>query len=65
MSLIQQIPIPCRSRADSWFWLNDDKGKYSVRSCYRMIQGERECVHVGFWKKVWGLKVPGKVVNFL
>lgn len=35
--LIQQIPIPLRPRPDSWFWLPESKGKFSVRSCYRLL----------------------------
>lgn len=31
--LIKQIPIPIRSRSDSWYWILDDKGEFSVKSC--------------------------------
>lgn len=50
---------------DSWYWLLDDKGEFSVRSCYRQLIGEREGNDRGFWKKLWSLNLPGKVVNFL
>lgn len=64
-NLILQIPIPTRSREDSWYWMLEDKGEFTVRSCYRKIQGEFECADGRFWRKLWGLQLPGKVVNFL
>lgn len=38
-ALIQQVPIPMRQKPDSWFWLPETKGDFSVRSCYRLLQG--------------------------
>lgn len=63
--LIRKIPIPMRRTEDSWFWLFDDKGKFSVRSYYQRIQGERMYTDGRFWRKLWALKSPGKVLNFL
>ncbi|XP_074374535.1 uncharacterized protein LOC141714938 [Apium graveolens] len=63
--LIQQIPIPVRQRNDSWFWLLDVKGEFSVRSCYRQLQGEMDYPNAVFWKKLWSLNLPGKIINFL
>lgn len=31
--LIKRIPIPMRDREDSWFWILDDKGQFTVKSC--------------------------------
>lgn len=39
IELITRIPIPSEDRDDSWFWLSDSKGKFSVRTCYRWLQG--------------------------
>lgn len=33
VKLIKCIPIPIVNKADSWFWLLDGKGEFSVRSC--------------------------------
>lgn len=63
--LIQQVHIPIRKRADSWYWLFSDTGKYTVRSCYRKIKGENECPDRMFWNKVRNLKLSGKVVSFV
>lgn len=63
--LIQRIPIPCTQKNDSWFWLLEDSGLFTVRSVYRKLQGEYDMTFNRFWKKLWSLRVPGKVVNFL
>lgn len=63
--LIKQIPIPGRRREDSWFWLFDAKGNFTVRSCYRRLRGESECLNGVFWRKLWGLRLPGKVINLI
>ena len=38
--LIQQIPIPRRSRPDSWYWILENHGDFTVKSCYKRIRGE-------------------------
>lgn len=65
IELINRIPIPVIQREDSWFWLRDEKGKFTVRSCYRWLQGEHDAAHSSFWRKLWALRMPGKVVNFV
>lgn len=65
VELIKKIPLPMIDRDDKWFWSLDDKGLFTVKSCYRKIQGEHNRPHSSFWKKLWSMKVPGKVVNFL
>lgn len=34
---IMRIPRSCRVRPDSWLWINDDKGTYSVKSGYKCL----------------------------
>lgn len=63
--LIRQIPIPMRPREDDWYWILEDKGEFSVRSCYRKIHGESECVNKSYWKNIWSLQLPGKVIDFI
>lgn len=63
--LILQIPLSSRNTNDSWYWLLDNDGVFSVMSCYRRIRGEREYADRSFWKKLWRIKLPGKVLNFL
>lgn len=65
IELITRIPIPVQERDDSWFWLSDNKGQFSVRSCYRWLQGDTVSEFTSFWKRFWSLRMPGKVLNFM
>ncbi|XP_074323048.1 uncharacterized protein LOC141659993 [Apium graveolens] len=64
-NLILQIPIPVREKEDSWYWALEDKGEFSVKSCYRKLRGNYDCVNRLLWRKIWNLKLPGKIINFL
>lgn len=37
----------------------------TVKSCYRWIQGDFSDGYSDMWKKLWSLKLPEKVTNFL
>lgn len=63
--LVKQIPVSGRKREDVWFWLFDNKGMFTVKSCYRKLRGEAPCVEGEFWRKLWRLKLPGKVLNMI
>lgn len=63
--LIQQIPIPLKRNRDSWFWLLDDRGTFTIKSVYKQLQGGYDTSFSSFWKKLWSLKIPGKVANML
>ena len=65
VNLIRQIHIPLKEREDRWMWLFDSKGEFSVKSCYRRIRGEKVYEDGVFWKRLWNLQLPGKVLNFL
>lgn len=65
LELIKRIPILSTAIRDSWFWLKDEKGIFTVKSCYRWLQGEFSNEFVSFWKKLWSLKVQGKVSDFM
>lgn len=55
--LIKCIPIPAMERDDSWFWIRDEKGIFTVRSCYKWLQGHYTSNHMSFWKRLWSLNV--------
>lgn len=63
--LIQQIPLPIVPKLDTWFWLLDDKGVFTVKSCYRRLRGKCDTQNRLFWRKVWRLQLPDKVINFI
>ncbi|KAL8103570.1 hypothetical protein AgCh_027952 [Apium graveolens] len=49
MTLIKQIPIPMRSREDTWFWIFDDKGVFTVH-----VEDSRHVLfNCDFARQVW------------
>ncbi|KAL8100419.1 hypothetical protein AgCh_032616 [Apium graveolens] len=66
--LILSIPLDNDS-ANSWYWRGEKLGEYSVKSAYLLIQdsknSNRSEDNSGFWRKLWNLKIPSKVKNFL
>ena len=57
-----------------WFWAEDKKGRFTVRSAYRLAQEiEAECGNAscsdpmkmhGVWRGVWSLNLPNKIKHF-
>ncbi|XP_019185981.1 PREDICTED: uncharacterized protein LOC109180726 [Ipomoea nil] len=56
--LIMSIPLSKRLPPDSWFWAAETKGKYTVKSAYRMLIGE--VADTRPWVRIWELEVPPK-----
>lgn len=48
VELIQRISIPMVDKEDSWYWVLDDSGDFTVCNCYRSIQGEWHSEHKVF-----------------
>lgn len=65
VEMIQKIPLPMNSADDSWYWMLDDTGIFTVKSCYRKLKGEVNAADSSFWNKLWSVQLPGKIVNFL
>ncbi|KAL8156219.1 hypothetical protein AgCh_001348 [Apium graveolens] len=64
--LIQHIPLSNRyTGQDGWYWMWEENGKFTVKSCCRQIQGEQMCYDRRFWKLLWGIKLLGKMLNFI
>ncbi|XP_074363077.1 uncharacterized protein LOC141703447 [Apium graveolens] len=38
--LIKHIPLPLNENTNSWYWILDEKGEFTVKSGYRWLQGE-------------------------
>lgn len=62
-TFIHQIPISLRNKEDSWYWMLEYRGDFSVKSCNRRLRGEVECIDKEFWRKVWKMKLSGKVIK--
>lgn len=67
-SLILSIPLN-NSNVDNWYWKAEKLGIYSVKSAYMLLTNAAYSVqsanNSGFWRKLWNLKIPAKVKNFL
>ena len=72
---ILSIPISVATTRDRMVWAEEKKGKFSVRSAYRLA---RECMAKGgssgcsdqsmvhrVWKGVWSMNVPNKIKHFV
>lgn len=68
MNLILSIPLGDDDN-DNWYWRCEKMGLYSVKSAYLLLQDSGRSIpgdnNSGFWRKLWNLKIPSKVKNFL
>ena len=59
-----QIPLSLSATQDKLIWIHDRNERFSVKSCYRLLQTDFNDVPTDenfLWKKIWSLKVPHKV----
>lgn len=66
-NLILSIPLGDEIE-DNWYWRHEKMGTYSVKSAYAVLQNAKRGIqedNSGFWRKLWNLKIPPKVKNFL
>lgn len=64
------LSIPTHTTVeDSWYWRKKKMGNYPVKSAYLLLQENKNdygtAPNSGFWRKLWNLKIPPKVKNFL
>nr|GLL16747.1 uncharacterized protein LOC109177106 [Ipomoea trifida] len=65
VALIKSIPIAEHKQEDKLIWIHEDQGNYSVKSCYKKLQGSFTSQQVPFWTKVWRMHLPPKIKAFL
>uniref|UniRef100_A0A803QIZ4 Reverse transcriptase domain-containing protein n=1 Tax=Cannabis sativa TaxID=3483 RepID=A0A803QIZ4_CANSA len=68
-NIILGLPLSPHASDDCWSWSNDSKGCFTVKSAYNLLQDDKHLHsgpnNSGFWRKLWQLKIPPKVKNFL
>ncbi|XP_031096926.1 uncharacterized protein LOC116001177 [Ipomoea triloba] len=64
-SLITNIPLPISDRDDKLVWMGEDRGHFTVKSCYRLLMGEQPSASKLEWAILCKLKVPPKVKSFM
>ncbi|XP_074356138.1 uncharacterized protein LOC141695825 [Apium graveolens] len=66
--LILSIPL-IENDKDTWYWRHEKMGHYLVKSGFNVIQASKNQPNTvdnsGFWRKLWNLKIPNKIKNFL
>ncbi|XP_050233408.1 uncharacterized protein LOC126681895 [Mercurialis annua] len=62
---ILRVPLSVRNVKDRWFWLQEKRGNFTVKSCYRLMRGEMINAVDSIWSAIWRLHVPMHVRNFV
>lgn len=66
--IIMAIPLHS-NEPDKWYWRKEKLGIYSVKSAYTVIQENKpqhdNCGDTRFWRRLWNIKIPPKVKNFI
>ncbi|XP_031099899.1 uncharacterized protein LOC116004105 [Ipomoea triloba] len=60
---ILKIPIAETLTEDKIVWMGDAKGKFTVRSCYNMLQPDYLVTDAPAWTKMWNFRLPPKLCN--
>lgn len=69
----QQCIRNVQLREDAWedsvYWSREASGHFSVRSAYRLLQAQKQLwrqeANDSFWRKIWRIKAPPKVLNLV
>ncbi|XP_019172074.1 PREDICTED: uncharacterized protein LOC109167507 [Ipomoea nil] len=64
-NLIMRIPLPRHHAHDKLIWGTEDDGMFSVKSCYRVLQGVLDDNDIQGLSKIWSCKIPPKVKTFI
>ncbi|XP_075636783.1 uncharacterized protein LOC142609023 [Castanea sativa] len=70
--LIHHIPLARQACAEKLFWPFTQSGRYTSKFGYRFLKEAHDRVKggndqpvEGFWRKIWVLRVPNKIKNFI
>nr|GMD10743.1 uncharacterized protein LOC109179787 [Ipomoea batatas] len=61
---INNIPAEVKC-ADKIIWIDDEKGDYSVKNCYKRLMSPTSIDVDPFSTKVWKMRLPPKIKSFL
>ncbi|KAF4391741.1 hypothetical protein G4B88_005627 [Cannabis sativa] len=58
---ILNIDLPNDKIDDSWMWLGEHNGNFSIKSAYRMIKGHDPNHEEGVWKLIWNSPIHSRL----
>lgn len=64
VSWIKSIPIVDCHHRDKLIWKEDEKGVYTVKSCYGKLQNPLHNQQPLYWTSMWRMKLPPKIKSF-
>jgi hypothetical protein len=62
---ICSLPLSPRGHPDQIIWSGTSNSTFSVRSAYHIGESSKATSHRVLWKKLWSLRVPSVIKNFL
>lgn len=63
-NLIMSTPLSMSNRDDKLIWTKEDRGIFSVKSCYRALVGDHNSADRVIWALIWKIKIPPKARFF-
>lgn len=63
-NMIRSIPLTDSRTGDKIIWTEDDKGIFTVKSCYKALMGSMSSTNTPIWTKFWNFKLPPKIKTF-
>uniref|UniRef100_A0A803Q978 Reverse transcriptase domain-containing protein n=1 Tax=Cannabis sativa TaxID=3483 RepID=A0A803Q978_CANSA len=62
---ILNITLPESCLKDSWIWLPNPNGEYSIKSAYRLLKNVNSSMEGDMkWKAIWGAKIHNRLKMF-
>lgn len=61
---ILNVPLASHKSRDRLIWTGEEKGEYTVKSCYRDLMGEVQPPVRNNWTKIWKFDLRSKVKTF-
>lgn len=62
-NLILSIPLPNVDRCDKLIWSGEERGNFSIKSCYKAIISELAKLNI--WSFIWNLPIPPRAKIFI
>lgn len=58
---IYNIPLPPQNEKDSWVWLEEDHGNFTLKSAYRLLKENRQDGPLTHWSYLWNSSIHPRI----